>query len=37
MKDVNQLKSGDVLSESSHYVVERIIGNNVHLKHHESG
>lgn len=37
MKDVNQLKPGDVLSESSHYVVERIIGNNVHLKHHESG
>lgn len=28
---------GDILSESSHYVVERIIGNDIYLVHHESG
>lgn len=30
-------KKGDVLSETSHYKVENIIGNSVHLKHWESG
>lgn len=34
---MERINVGDVLSESSHYVVERIIGNDIHLVHHESG
>lgn len=34
---MKRINVGDILSESSHYVVERIIGNNIHLVHHESG
>lgn len=36
MIDINNLKSGDILSESSHYIVESIYGDNVNLLHHES-
>lgn len=34
---MERINVGDVLSESSHYVVERIIGNDIGLVHHESG
>lgn len=34
---MERINVGDVLSESSHYVVERIIGSNIQLIHHESG
>lgn len=37
MKEIKQLKVGDVLSESSHYVVQRIDGSVVYVKHYESG
>lgn len=34
---MERINVGDVLSESSHYVVERIIGDTIQLIHHESG
>lgn len=34
---INQLENGAVISESSHYIVNRIAGSTVHLKHFESG
>lgn len=34
---VKNFKVGDVLSESSHYVVTGIYGNDTVLKHQESG
>lgn len=34
---MERINVGDVLSESSHYVVEGVIGNDIHLVHHESG
>lgn len=34
---MERINVGDVLSESSHYVVERIIGDTIQLVHHESG
>lgn len=37
MLDADKLKSGDVLSETSHYIVESIYGNSVDLRHYESG
>lgn len=37
MRDFNQLKVGDVLSETSHYVVQSISGGVIFAKHHESG
>lgn len=37
MVDIRKLKSGDILSETSHYKVESIHGNNVNLIHYESG
>lgn len=37
MIDIGKLKSGDILSETSHYKVESIHGNNVNLIHYESG
>lgn len=37
MKEIKQLKVGDVLSESSHYVVQRIDGSVIQVKHFESG
>lgn len=37
IEKVNQLKEGSVISESSHYIVDRVAGSIVHLKHFESG
>lgn len=34
---INQLEKGAVISESSHYIVDRIAGSTVHLKHFGSG
>ena len=34
---VNQIKEGSILSESSHYIVENILGSNATLIHYESG
>ena len=37
IEKVNQLKKGAVISESSHYIVNRVSGSNAWLKHFESG
>lgn len=37
MVNISKLKSGDILSETSHYKVESIYGTNVNLRHYESG
>lgn len=37
MKEIKQLKVGDVLSETSHYKVERINAQDIIVKHLESG
>lgn len=37
MKKINQLEKGAVISESSHYIVDKVVGSTVHLKHFESG
>lgn len=37
IKKINQLEKGAVISESSHYIVDRVAGSTVHLKHFESG
>lgn len=37
IEKVNQLKEGSVISESSHYIVNRVSGSNAWLKHFESG
>lgn len=37
IKEVNKLEKGAVISESSHYIVNRVVGSTVHLKHFESG
>ena len=37
MREIKQLKVGDVLSESSHYVVQNIAGSVIYVKHYESG
>ena len=34
---MERINVGDVFSESSHYVVERILGDTIQLVHHESG
>ena len=34
---VSELKEGCILSESSHYIVKRVAGNNIILTHYESG
>ena len=34
---IKEFKVGDVLSESSHYTVTNISGDDIELKHHESG
>ena len=36
IEDIKELKSGAVLSESSHYIVKDILGSNVRLTHYES-
>lgn len=37
IEQINQLKQGSIISESSHYIVGRVAGSTVHLKHFESG
>lgn len=37
MKEIKQLKVGDVLSETSHYKVERVNAQDIIVKHLESG
>lgn len=37
IEDINQLKEGSILSESSHYVVKRVSGPRAWLQHFESG
>ena len=37
IEQINQLKQGSIISESSHYIVNRVLGSIVHLKHFESG
>lgn len=37
IEKINQLKEGSVISESSHYIVNRVSGSNAWLKHFESG
>ncbi len=36
IEGINELKSGAVLSESSHYIVKDILGSSVRLTHYES-
>ena len=36
IEDIKELKSGAVLSESSHYIVKDILGSSVRLTHYES-
>lgn len=37
IEQINQLKQGSVISESSHYIVNRVSGSNAWLTHFESG
>ena len=37
IEKVSQLKEGSVISESSHYIVNKVSGSNAWLKHFESG
>ena len=37
IKQVNQLKQGSIISESSHYIVNRVSGSSARLTHFESG
>ena len=37
IEQVNKLKQGSVISESSHYIVENILGSTATLTHFESG
>lgn len=37
IEKVNHLKEGSVISESSHYIVNKVSGSNAWLKHFESG
>lgn len=37
IEKINQLEKGAVISESPHYIVDRVAGSTVHLKHFESG
>ena len=37
IEQVNQLKQGSIISESSHYIVNRVSGSNAWLTHFESG
>lgn len=37
IEKISQLEKGSVISESSHYIVDRVAGSTVHLKHFESG
>ena len=37
IEQINQLKQGSIISESSHYIVNRVSGPNAWLTHFESG
>ena len=37
IEQINQLKQGSIISESSHYIVNRVSGSNAWLTHFESG
>ena len=37
IEQINQLKQGSIISESSHYIVNRVSGSNAWLQHFESG
>lgn len=37
IRNIEELKNGSMLSESSHYIVDSIYGGSVSLKHYESG
>lgn len=37
IEQINQLKQGSIISESSHYIVNRVSGSNAWLAHFESG
>lgn len=37
IENINQVKEGSVISESSHYIVKRVFGSRVCLQHFESG
>ena len=37
IEKINQLKQGTIISESSHYIVENILGSTATLTHFESG
>ena len=37
IEKINQLEKGAVISESSHYIVDRVVGSTAYLKHFESG
>lgn len=37
IKQINQLKQGSIISESSHYIVNRVSGSTAWLTHFESG
>lgn len=37
IEQVNQLKQGSIISESSHYIVNRVSGSTAYLTHFESG
>lgn len=37
IEKINQLEKGAVISESSHYIMDRVVGSTAYLKHFESG
>lgn len=37
IEKINQLEKGAIISESQHYIVDRVVGSTAHLKHFESG
>lgn len=37
IEQINQLKQGSIISESSHYIVNKVSGSNAWLTHFESG
>lgn len=37
IEQINQLKQGSIISESSHYIVNRVLGSTAWLTHFESG
>lgn len=37
IEQINQLKQDSIISESSHYIVNRVSGSNAQLTHFKSG